>query len=475
MSRERCFTACTGAYFGIALFGCVSHVLLLAGARVLPLWFPICLAIGIVAGASRAPSGTASSDRAPRWVVTAALLVLAVVLASIAHGSIATISREWDGAASWAPRARALADAPTLEQPFFREPAVFAHTREYPLLQPLCLASLSGLLGPGGSGILFPALLALLLATFALGLCRGGAGALTAWLCVVALGLTPMLVSPTSGSFDSGFGDAFTLVGVTGIAIGLVLADPVLLWSSAVVLPMIKPEGAAYGLLAIAVAWLRLERRAHAAVVLGWAIGVGLWLPLYASLVGQPSRTSAVVSIAAAVIAATALATKEWLVRSRPGPALRSAVLAGLAIGSAIALFALRDTIAGPGVIASYLSGAGRALERLTLVPAILVGAVAEMFAVRKFGLGFAIVVLLALAPRGYVGRCPSPALAWLLAFAAAFLLVPFLLSPETELAHHLRSSMDRLLMHWIGVVWLLIGLWIAPLLVARAARSPAE
>ncbi|MCA8941766.1 MAG: hypothetical protein KDB80_04335, partial [Planctomycetes bacterium] len=40
------------------------------------------------------------------------------------------------------------------------------------------------------------------------------------------------------------------------------------------------------------------------------------------------------------------------------------------------------------------------------------------------------------------------------------FEAIPFLLSPEADLRHHLRSSADRLLLHWTGAAWLLTGLW---------------
>ena len=40
-----------------------------------------------------------------------------------------------------------------------------------------------------------------------------------------------------------------------------------------------------------------------------------------------------------------------------------------------------------------------------------------------------------------------------------------FVLSPEEELQHHLRSSLPRLLLHWIGPLWLLNACWLDRLL----------
>ncbi|MGK0157449.1 MAG: hypothetical protein ACI9SE_004430 [Neolewinella sp.] len=44
---------------------------------------------------------------------------------------------------------------------------------------------------------------------------------------------------------------------------------------------------------------------------------------------------------------------------------------------------------------------------------------------------------------------------------------MPFVLSPEPNLEHHLRSSLTRLLLHWIGPIWLLNACWLNTVLAA--------
>jgi hypothetical protein len=99
------------------------------------------------------PASAFASDTALQTI----LIVLAVagLVAVVAHGALATESRHWDGVVAWDLKAKALAAEPTLEQPFFRDAAVYSHSRDYPLLQPLALALAERWGLPGR--LLFPA------------------------------------------------------------------------------------------------------------------------------------------------------------------------------------------------------------------------------------------------------------------------------------------------------------------------------
>jgi hypothetical protein len=459
-----------GAVLGLALFALVAHGLLHAGLEVGPWWLPACLGAGLVTGTRLAVVDGPSSPPAPRWLAVAAVVVLVIVVSSLIHGSVATPARDWDGTVSWSLRARALADRPTLEQPFFREPAVFAHTREYPLLQPLCLASGFRLLGPDWGRLLFPLLYALLLALFFLTLRRRGVTKTWTWPSLLAFGLTPALIAPTSGGVDSGFADVFLTLCLTALAAGLLVDDRLLLVAAAFLMPLVKPEGVFYPLVAAAAAWLYGSRAQHAAVISGWAAGVLLWAPMYRTLLGDDP---AILGVAGVVLlfAALAVGTKEWLARRQPRPAVPIAVLAGTALAGFLVLLLFRDRLAGTGgVLAAYASGIDRAIERLPKLPEIVAGYAGYLVFVRKLGLVFVLLALLAFALRKWTAPCPSRLLAALLVLGGLFLLAPILLTPEPDLRHFLRSSMARLLGHWTGAAWLLTGAWAWPVLDSALA-----
>jgi hypothetical protein len=44
------------------------------------------------------------------------------------------------------------------------------------------------------------------------------------------------------------------------------------------------------------------------------------------------------------------------------------------------------------------------------------------------------------------------------LALGLASTALPFVWSHEPDLQHHLRSSLPRLLLHWLGPAWLFVG-----------------
>ena len=459
MSAAKAWQLTRGALLGLALFGLVSHALLLLGLPVATAWMPACIALGVgcVFRFTQAPAFPAT-DPPPRWIPIAALAILGVVLAAVAYGAIATPARQWDGAASWSVHARILADSPTLAQPYFTDDVVYAHSREYPLLQPLCLASAMRLCGASTGRILFPALYVLLVSLFGLTLRRLGTSSRATWVLVAAFALTPMLVAPTSGGVDSGFGELFLLLCLTTLAAGLATRDTLLIAVGAFTMPLVKPEGIFYAPLAALVPWTLGDRRQLGAILGGWILAISIGAPLYARLSGN----SAVPWIATALaVSAAAIGSASWIARRTARPWLWK-VLIPVAGGAAViaGLVLLQDRIGQRDVVAVYLGGFDRAADKLFALPQILVGYAAELCRVRKFGLLFPLLALLALAPRRLSGPCPSPALALLVAVGGASLVVPFLLSPETDVALHLRSSMDRLILQWTGTAWLLTGLW---------------
>ena len=58
----------------------------------------------------------------------------------------------------------------------------------------------------------------------------------------------------------------------------------------------------------------------------------------------------------------------------------------------------------------------------------------------------------------------------FLAAIGLAITALPFVLSPSGDLGHHLRSSLPRLLLHWVGPAWLVSAAWTERLLEATPA-----
>ena len=52
---------------------------------------------------------------------------------------------------------------------------------------------------------------------------------------------------------------------------------------------------------------------------------------------------------------------------------------------------------------------------------------------------------------------------------------LPFVLSPQPELHQHLRSSLPRLLLHWVGPLWLLAAAWLETLAKAEGNTTSVD
>jgi hypothetical protein len=414
-----------------------------------------------------------------RWIPWAALLAIAVLLLVAFFLALDATSspRDWDAVAAWHVKARHLADAPTLGQPFFADPGVWHHSRDYPLLQPLCLASCMSLFGATTGGLLFPGLYLLATATVGLAVHRAGRHPLVATGTALAFGLTPILVDPTSGGFSTGYAEAFLATAITAAAAGLVLRDGWLLAAGTVLMVLLKPEGLIYAVLVVAVPWLRGERRLLLFATLAFAVAAGLWLPLQLRLQhAQVSHAGAFIWSALLTLSLVLALTQRWL-RPERRPAWLLVVVAILAAVALLLLLKLLATGLGQqhGSLTAYFQDLDRLRDRLPRLPQILQGYVQYLFFVRKVGLLFVLLLLCVVCYRK-VGPCPAPAVGLLLLLAVPCLAMPYLLSTEENLAHQMRSTMGRLLLHWLGAGWLLAGLWVRQaLLQGQAQEEPHD
>lgn len=393
----------------------------------------------------------------------AAAAAAALAIAIVAHGALATPSRHWDSVVAWDLKAAALTDAPTLEQPLFRDPAVYSHSRDYPLLQPLLMAMLERATGAGRA--LFPLQFAALLGAVWITARRTHAPHLAAAF-VAAAALTPMFIAPTSGAFDSGYADGGLAALLALAAAGLALDQPLLLAAAAV---LQKPEGLAYGTALLAAVFWCGTPRAVAASTPTIAGAGALSLALQHDLLhgGQSSMLGPALAVAA-VGAALAIAADAGLRRCRMPPRWRLALVAAAA---AAAVAALQLLPAGSS-LGSHLAP-GRALERIDDLPRTLLALGDWAWLRGRYGLAFVLPLLLLAATWPRCVAMPAALWCWL-ALAPAVVALPFLLSPVGDLEHHLRSSLPRLLLHWAGVAWVVAAAtpWPAPPTAASPGTS---
>ncbi len=463
-----------GTLLGLALFWYVGVPAF--RSALVPDWvLSGCLALGWIWPAPRRwLHGEAAAGSAPRWLAAAVLLALAVLVALVAGGALATGSRHWDGMVLWDVRAQILAAEPTLDQPYFRDTGVYCHSRDYPLLQPFAIASLERLTGAGR--LLFPLLLACFAALVGIGARRVGTPAWLPWIMALACAGTPMLVNPSGGGADSGYADLLLATCVAAMAVGIARDQPLVLALGALLAIASKPEGLVVALLPIVVALARGARAQLHAAVAGYTVGMLSWLSLRARLhwgISEPSwEYFAVLGLAAALIGVDAFLRR---VGARP----RQRGLLTLSVGAFAAIAVLVLPIEWDAVdtaIGHYLGERGRLSGRLLQLPAILGGFVEHGVLRLNFGVTFVLPVLAAWA-LWRTHRPPPPRLWACAAFVGlglAAILAPFLLSPEPDLRHHLRASMARLQLHWLGATWILTAGLLHELLVARAEHVRA-
>lgn len=461
-----------GVILGLAGHGLWAMLLLTAGSSVWPGWLPLALLGGVlVAGRAQAPAAAAASEPAPRWLWLSASILLAVVFVALVYGATATPSRHWDGFVAWEMRATVLSEAPTLRQPHFTDHGVFAQSRDYPVLQPLWQANLANLVG-GGGRILFPLLWLLLVFLTGLTLARSGHPSRYAWLGAAGLGLMPMLVSPTSGGVDSGYGETALLLALTAAAAGIVLRDPWLLAAGCALAVWLKPEGSVYAGVIAGTAWWHTSRPLASAAVVATAVALAAWLPAHTLLqLGPDTAAHASSATRTALLLASALAAVGLQPRhDAHGRRIRIALALGLlGIAAAGLVWLLADD---HGALGGYATNLRELPERLSRVPALLLALAQQVFAVQRFGLVF-VLLLFALWQRDRATLDgPTRTLTWLLALGLLVISVSMLLSPEEDFDHHIRSSLDRLLLQWTGPCTMCIAGWLRP--HASAARMPS-
>lgn len=399
--------------------------------------------------------------RVPWWLTGACLAVLAAVTVAVGWGSLATPSRHWDGAVAWDAKTAFLLVDEATRSLWFQDPNVFAHSPDYPLLQPLLLAALAGVCGQGR--LAFPLLFVLAAATLFAALRRQGPGWL-AWVVTVAMATTPTLVSTTSGAADSGYAELLQATCLLVLAAGMLRGDSLLLAAGIVLTIGAKPEGTLWSLLPIGVAFVRADRRQL--LVGGAACGLGHLLLWWLRGVLLPTNGwSLLLPIAVGVLGLVLL--DLLLRRLQAGWRGRAVALLLPVIALAAIAFALGRELGG-GVLAQHLQDLGRLTGRWTSLPRIVGGMLEHGITRLHFGVTFLLPLVL-LWPR----PCPPSArgLALLLAAGMAAIPLPFLLAPEDDIEHHVKSSMPRLLLQWVGVAWLLTGV----LLRERIRAAHAE
>ncbi len=404
---------------------------------------------GLVAAWRRRGGQSVAVDHAPRWLSLLTIAVMAVAIGIVAFGALATPSRHWDGAVAWDLKAAVLAAHAHLEQPFFRDDAVYSHSRDYPLLQPLLLALLEGL-GVAGR-CLFPLVFTMLLLAVQVA-ARSVHGAVRSSWFVIAATLTPMFLAPTSGGFDSGYADGLMAAAIAITALGFVQRSSALLVAGAIVIAMAKPEGTAYAATLVVAVWLHGSRASVVAVGVGAAIGGALALALQQDLVHGGRSSMVWPAASGALVATAALVLADARLRARGGGQRARWLLLALAI---VPLSLLLAWLPRTGSLGSHFADGERFWQRLHHLPRVALAIVEWAWFSGRFGLAFVLPVLflMAKAPRT-TGNAATRGLGIWLLLAVPVSFAPFLLSPIDDVEGHLRSALPRMLLQWCGAVW---------------------
>ena len=464
-----------GLLLGGAVYALVAHLLLYAGASVSRLWLPLCVAASMALGllARRRRDLDPVGAPPPRWLLWSTMGVVVFVAVALAYGSVATSDRAWDGVVAWGLKAAALTADPTLDQPYFADIAVRHHSPDYPLLQPLLLAGLAQWLGEQPARLLFPLLWLLFVATGGLAMVRRSGDRTLGYVLALCLATTPFFVNTSGGGADSGYAEMMLALALIVAAAALLLGDAVLLGAMAMVLPWIKPEGTA----ALLACFVMAPRRLWFGALLGGLLAMVLWLPLQLQLGYQPAPGP---WLPIATLSAFGLAAgcRALLDGRRFGVRGRSWSVLTMAMAGALALVVAQPVLAAQNspLLAQYLGDLARIGEKLGEVPAIVWGLVDHALRPNRFGLTFVVLGIAAIAAwrqhRRGRGAGVGALLLWL-GFGLGAVFVAFLLSPEADVQHHLRSSASRLLSHWVGVAWLISGaVWFRARSLTAASAS---
>ncbi|MEC8253416.1 MAG: hypothetical protein VX044_09395, partial [Planctomycetota bacterium] len=360
----------TGCLLALAVFWTGASFFLRADG-VPDWWLPASLTIGVGAAATLRPAALPKKGGAPapRWAVTALLLVVATCFAATVYGAVATPSRHWDGAASFDAKVFWLTKAPVLQQPFFAADGVFHHSPDYPLLQALLVACADRLM-PGFGRALMPLLYLLLCAVVATALRRRAVRPLLRVAVTAAIAVTPSLLSSSGGAVDSGYSELSLLLATTTIAAGLLNGAALWFGLGLGLAVVTKPEGAFYALGALAVVVARGDRVLTRAAFVALLLASLTWLPVRAALLHAAVSPAAPIAFAAAALSAAALVRLTRSCR-RPERA-RWLMLLTLPLVGLLALPWLAPLFATDSGLGVYLRQADRALTGLGNLPAYL-------------------------------------------------------------------------------------------------------
>ena len=212
----------------------------------------------------------------------------------------------------------------------------------------------------------------------------------------------------------------------------------------------------------MAACFVMAPRRLWFGALLGGLLAMVLWLPLQLQLGYQPAPGP---WLPIATLSAFGLAggCRALLDGRRFGVRGRSWSVLTMAMAGALALVVAQPVLAAQNspLLAQYLGDLARIGEKLGEVPAIVWGLVDHALRPNRFGLTFVVLGIAAIAAwrqhRRGRGAGVGALLLWL-GFGLGAVFVAFLLSPEADVQHHLRSSASRLLSHWVGVAWLISG-----------------
>ncbi|MCB9885874.1 MAG: hypothetical protein H6838_10295 [Planctomycetes bacterium] len=438
----------TLAMFGAGAIGCLlAHV-------AVPDWLlPACAVVAVLV--PRRTTLPPASRSAPPRARIAAAATLAVLVAALAYGSLATASRHWDGAVAWDAKAQRLADAPTLEQPYFRDTNVFCHSRDYPLLQPVLIATIERSTGAGR--LVFVLAFAIAVAALGLALLRRTGDERIALGATLAFALTPNLVNPTSGGFDSGYADGLLCACITVAAAGVIAGDRIWLALGLFLAVLTKPEGLPYGGAFVAAVWLVGDGGMLRAATVGWLAAATLQLSLQHDLATNGTeRALPLLLIGCAVLGAAVLGSDRWLVR-RAGDARLRTRLGLLMVALLLVVGPLLAACVGDvaGSFGAYLNAPSRLWSRLERLPAVLAGFGEFALWRGAFGLTWLLPPCLWLLTRRLPNDKARRVLGVAMLLFVAVWIAAFLLSPIEDLQHHLRSTLPRLLDHATGAAWL--------------------
>ncbi len=297
---------------------------------------------------------------------------------------------------------------------------------------------------------------------------KAGLEKIPAWLLTLSVALTPMLLSPGCGAVDSGYGELFVVYALTAIGSGLAASGHGNLFWGALILPLVKPEGFIYGI----ILWLCLlffgDKKSLLFGAGGFTSGLLLWLPLWFSL-SKPGTHYSVLPFLAILVPAFLLSVLSKLVilRVNPGKILLGlSFLAFLALIFLVILLLKGKILATGSVLAvNFMARLDNIFTNIKYLPKILHYWVMYLTFIRKYGFLYIILAALLLAPREVSGKCPSPPLALFIVFLLISAILPFLAVPTKDIDFHLKSRMDRLFLHWSGATWMLVGVWMKPLL----------